>query len=128
MALHEVEPGGHLVHFYADDDALAWSVADYAAEGLDAGEAAVLIAEPAHLGAIRHALRARGVDPDAGPARGIHLLDAAAIHARFMEGGRPVPERFGDAVGGVWQSASLGHAGVRGRPRLCASTPPAPTR
>lgn len=61
-----------MVHFY-DDGALAASVADHAAEGLEAGEAVVLIVEPAHLAATRCALRARGTDPDAdaGPAGGI---------------------------------------------------------
>ncbi len=113
VPLHEVEPESHLVHFYADEDALASSVADYAAEGLEAGEAVVLIAEPAHLEALRDALRARGADPDAGPAGGVHLLDAASTLDLFMEGGRPAPERFCDAVGGVLHSAAAGRAGVR---------------
>ncbi len=113
IVLQDVEPGSHVVHFYADDCALASSVAGYAAEGLDAGEAVVLIVEPAHLAATRCALRARGLDPDAGPARGIHLLDTAPTLRRIMEDGLPAPDRFADALGDLLSSALPGHAGVR---------------
>jgi anti-sigma regulatory factor (Ser/Thr protein kinase) len=109
--VHDVEPGSHLVHFYAEDDTLASSVAAYAAAGLASGDAIVLIPQPAHLGAILGALRKRGVDPDAGA--GVHLLDACVTLARFLEDRRPVPERFREVVGGVLRSASVGRSGVR---------------
>ncbi|HTX62873.1 MAG TPA: MEDS domain-containing protein [Acidimicrobiales bacterium] len=113
MAMHEVEPGSHLVHFYATDDALASSVAGYLVGGQEKGEAVLLIAEPAHLGAMCAALRALGVDPDAGPEYGIHLFDASATLAMFMDGGRPVPERFADTVGNLVQSVLPVRPGVR---------------
>lgn len=111
--LREVEPGSHVVHFYSDDDALASSVAEYALGGLDRGEAVVLIVEHPHAAAVRRALSARGVDPDAAPAGGIGLLDAADVLERVMVGGRPAADRFAESVGGALQSAALGRAGVR---------------
>ncbi len=131
--LHEVEPGGHVVHFYADEDALAASVTEYALAGLVRGEGVVLIAEPEHLETVRRALvagRARagsgrgaragsgrdesaGSGGGAGPEPDIRLLDADDVLDRVMVDGRPVPELFAEVVGGALQSTLVGRAGVR---------------
>lgn len=111
VMLHDVVPGSHLVHFYADDKALASSIAEYALDGLCAGQAVVLITEPRHLAAVRDALDVRGVDLDADP--GIHVVDSSAALERFMEDGRPVPERFAAEIGDVLRTASVGRTGVR---------------
>lgn len=111
MGLHDVAPGSHLVHFYADDRALAASIAEYVVGGLRSNQAAVLIVEPAHLAAVREALGACGVDADAD-AR-IQVLDSSSTLAAFMEDGRPGRKRFCEVVGGALRSASAGRAGVR---------------
>lgn len=113
MLTYDVEPGSHVVHFYADDEKLAASIADYAAEGLRVGEAFVMIAEPEHRAAVRDALGARGVDMEAGPAAGIHVLDASATLSGFMEDGAPDAERFATVLSGALRAAAVGRAGVR---------------
>lgn len=97
------------MHFYADVRALASSVVDYVVDGLCAGQGVVLIAEPAHATAFRESLAAGGVDV----GESVHVLDASATLARFMDGGMPDPARFAEVVGGALREASKGHAGVR---------------
>lgn len=110
MVLDEIEQGSHIVHFYADDFELAASIARYAADGLDAGEALVVIAKPAHIASVRDALVAIDVDPDAS---NVHMFDAAATLRQFMEDGLADRDRFAEVVGGTLRAAGEGRTGVR---------------
>jgi hypothetical protein len=110
LVLDEIEQGSHIVHFYADDFELAASIARYAADGLDAGQAVVVIAKPAHLASVRDALVAIGVDPDSG---NVHLFDASATLGQFMKDGLLDRDRFSELVGGTLRAAASGRSGVR---------------
>jgi hypothetical protein len=130
-ALHDVESGSHLVHFYADAAALAASVADYVADGRLNGQAAVVIAEPRNLSNIRSELLARRLVPspeDAAASAGtaaaastatakgpgpVVLLDAAATLSRILQNGRPDRRLFDRVVGTMLRDAGVGANGIR---------------
>lgn len=126
--LRDVEPGSHLVHFYAHAASLAGSVAEFVGEGRRHGEAAVVIAEPRNLSTIRAELVTRGLVPPAGGShaqtpsgayagdRGsdaVLLLDAAATLARFVQNGRPDGLLFDRVVGTMLRGAAAGARGIR---------------
>src|SRR4029079_6150370 len=52
----------HAVRFYYDSVGLCQIVADFIAEGLNAGQPGVVVATPAHAARIESFLRARGFD------------------------------------------------------------------
>ena len=97
-----IEPSEHLVQFYeADPAAWAKSVGRYLAQGLQRGEAVLVIATPEHSKVITRQLQASGWDP-ASPqyqAR-VTFLDAASTLACFMAAGEPDWDRFHQTVGG----------------------------
>jgi hypothetical protein len=106
----------HLVQLYGSDPrALVRSVGRYLADGLNAGEGAVVIATAAHRGFFLDELRALGADPAAALAAGrLLVLDADDTLARFMVDGQPDGERFEAAVRPVLASLrALCAPGVR---------------
>jgi hypothetical protein len=72
--------GGHAVRFFGDDQELVVSVADFLAEGLAAGGAAVMVASPAHRRACHAALAERG----SGAADRLLAVDAAEMLSGFL--------------------------------------------
>jgi hypothetical protein len=85
----------HAVRFYEDKVSLCRTVADFLAEGVAAGQPALIVATPAHREAIAAELRARAVDVDALTARGdLLMLDARDVLATFMIDNVPDPDRF----------------------------------
>jgi hypothetical protein len=75
----------HVVQLYTDDAFVVRSVTYFARRGLRAGDALVLIATPAHLGAIGAALASAGIDVAERMARKqLVLLEAEACLTRFM--------------------------------------------
>jgi hypothetical protein len=99
-------PGQHVARLHADPDHLAHAVAEFLGAGLRAGEAAVLIATPAHQERIVRRLEAAGFDLVELRRRGqVSILDAATTLARLLVDGRPDPSRFAEAVGGVLDAA-----------------------
>jgi MEDS: MEthanogen/methylotroph, DcmR Sensory domain len=97
-----VDAEGHVVQFYGGDRELAISVGRYLAEGIEAGDMAVVIAtQPRRLG-IDAELRAAGIDTGAARASGrLLMLDAAALLQGFLDSGRLDHDRFEAAVGGL---------------------------
>lgn len=90
-----VEPHGHAVVFYGGDGELAASVSGYLAEGLRAGDAALVLATAAHRRAFASGLAAEGVDLAAAHAAGrLISLDAATQLHRFLRDDRLDPARF----------------------------------
>jgi hypothetical protein len=87
---------GHLVQMYGKDTApLVRSVGRYLADGLAAGEGAVVIAAAAHRDAFLAELVALGADPGASAAAGrLVVLDAHETMARFVVDGQPDRELF----------------------------------
>ena len=100
--------GDHFVQFYESDDFLAQTVADFFAEGISAGEAAIVIATDVHRAAIDARLRAAGLDVDEAARTGQYIrLDAAATLDRFMRRGALDPIRFAEVIGGVISQAAV---------------------
>jgi PAS domain S-box-containing protein len=92
----------HLVQFYASEGFLAGEVTRFLAEGLSAGEPAVVIATQAHRDLFLRHLQARAIDvAHLVESKRLVMLDAEATLAEFMVAGAPEPERFEHVVGGV---------------------------
>ena len=92
----------HAVQFYADDNSLFTTVATFLAEGLAAGQPAVVIATPAHRASIIEYLCDRLIDCERAVKEGaLVILDAEETLESFMIGGRPNAELFESSVGGV---------------------------
>jgi hypothetical protein len=100
------------VLFYRDGGELAGQVSGYLLEAIGAGGVAVVIATPAHRGAIASALARAGADVAAAQAAGRYVaLDAIATMNQFMVGGWPSAASF-------WQVISplIGRAAQAGAP------------
>lgn len=107
---------GHLVQLYGSDPLpLARNVGRYLAEGLAAGEGAVIIAAHAHREAFIAELEAHQADPAAAIRDGrLVVLDADETLARFLVDGQPDYDLFDAAVGTVVTKLATAYpAGVR---------------
>lgn len=90
----------HAVRFYYDSVGLCEIVADFIAEGLNAGQPAIIVATPAHSSGIEAFLRARGFDVAALKRSGdLFVRDAAAVLTSLMVDGAPSEARFERLVG-----------------------------
>jgi signal transduction histidine kinase/CheY-like chemotaxis protein len=99
--------GGHLVQFYEDDGLLLDRLSEFVADGLAAGEGALVIATGEHRAGLEGRLRTRGLDLDGAIAAGRYLaVDAADTLAHIVVDGVPDEARFREAIGGL-----LGRAG-----------------
>ena len=58
----EMSPCAHMVQIYGDDRAFLDGLEGFVSHGLDAGEAAIVIATEAHLHGLEKRMLARGVD------------------------------------------------------------------
>ncbi|MBF6590924.1 MAG: MEDS domain-containing protein [Ktedonobacterales bacterium] len=104
----------HFVQFYESDDFLITSLADYVRAGLEAGDACVVIATPAHRESLEQRLLADGLDLAAARTRGAYLpRDASATLAKILRGDMPAPERFASVVSGVLARAAKGGRRIR---------------
>jgi len=101
-----VSDRGHEVQYYEHSRFLVTRVADFIAPGLQAGEAAALIAIPKHADLITAELVARGIDVDAATKNGVLVsLDAVETLGKFMLAGRPDPALFQAVIGATIESA-----------------------
>lgn len=108
------DPREHLVGFYETDAFLVESVVEFLATGLDAGDAAVVVATTAHGRQLEEALTRRGTAlPDAGEGDQLIVLDAAELVAALMVEDTPDPERFQALLGPVVERATQGGRRVR---------------
>jgi hypothetical protein len=91
---------GHLVQMYGDDPApLVRSVGRYLADGLAAGEGAIVIATALHREAFLVELETLGADPSVAMTAGrLAVLDAQETMGRFIVDGQPHRELFEAAV------------------------------
>jgi hypothetical protein len=107
-----VNPGDHVVQFYDGDDELTAGVCGYLGEGLQAGDAVIVIATAAHRSAVEARLAQAGADVAAAKAAGCFAaLDAAETMQLFLTGDRPDPGGFRSAVGALMrQQAGAGRA------------------
>jgi MEDS: MEthanogen/methylotroph, DcmR Sensory domain len=97
----------HAVRFYYDSDGLSQIVADFIAEGLNAGEPAVIVATSAHSARIETLLATRGFNVASLKRSGdLFVKDAATLLSQLTVDGMPHPERFRYAVGPVIEKAA----------------------
>lgn len=102
-----VAPYHHGVDFYEQETELGRRVATYLAEGLERGEAAVVIATPDHRALFADALAQRGVD--VARCRNHGLLreeDAEELLSALLVGGVLDATRFDALVGGLLSSTT----------------------
>lgn len=107
--------GGHFhaVRFYEDDTSLCRIVSGFIAEGIAAGQPALVIATAAHNECILDNLRASGIDVATLQRNNeLLMLDAREMLNLFMEDGLPNPERFHNAATAALRSV----AGSRNNP------------
>jgi hypothetical protein len=99
----------HAVRFYDNDKSLAQIVAQFLGEGLAAGYPAIVVATPAHRGAILKELAATALDV-VGLQRADDLifLDAAETLSLFMTDGKPDAEAFRNGMYEVIKRACRG--------------------
>jgi hypothetical protein len=108
--------GTHAVQLYEDDAFLISILARVVDEGLESGDAIVIVATERHRNALAARLIANGVDVEAAIDEERYIaLDALATLERFTVDGMPDPDRFATVIGGVLDRA--GNATVHGRIR-----------
>jgi hypothetical protein len=98
--VRDPQPGDHIVQVYQDVGFLAEAVTGYLQAGLDAGEAAVVIARPEHRA--RFTLEGEAV-----------FLDAEETLGRLMANGMPKWDLFHELVGGLIAAQRRTHKAVR---------------
>jgi hypothetical protein len=99
----------HIVQFYGSDRSLATTVAGFLAEGLVAGQPAVVIATSTHCSEIIAALGERLIDCVRAVRHGdLILLDAEATLDLFMVADGPNAELFDENIGRLIEQASNG--------------------
>lgn len=101
--------GDHIVQVVRDEAFLAEAVAQYAAWGLELGEAVLLIVSTARRPAFQRELEARGVA--ASPA--LRIVDAEALLDCVMREGRTDRAAFHDIVGGLVAELRFQYPAVR---------------
>lgn len=93
---------GHIVQYYEAPEFLSARVTEFIALGLEAGEAAVMIATPEHVALVEADLAARGVHVEEARRSGaLTVLDARETLALVMRGRHPDRDRFLRVVGGA---------------------------
>jgi DcmR-like sensory protein len=96
----------HAVRFYYDSVGLCQIVADFVAEGLNAGQPAIIVATPEHSSRIETFLRARGFDFAALKRSGdLFVRDAAGMLATVIVDGVASEPRFQRLLGPMIESA-----------------------
>jgi hypothetical protein len=89
----------HAVRFFKDADGLCRIVGAFLAEGLAAGQPAVVIATAEHAAAIARCLTQHGADVEGLTASGVlTMADAGTLLDAFMVDGMPDSGRFREAV------------------------------
>ncbi|HKE83137.1 MAG TPA: MEDS domain-containing protein [Vicinamibacterales bacterium] len=97
----------HAVRFYYDSSGLCDIVTDFVAEGLNAGEPAVVVAMPAHSARIETLLAIRGFDVASLKRSGdLYIKDASATLASLMVNRTLDEARFRRVIGPIVESAA----------------------
>ena len=98
----EIAPCSHMVQFYENADVLIDSLEGFIGAGLEAGEAAIVIATPRHRQLLRDRLESRGLDLSEALRSGQYItLDAQDTLKSFLIDGWPDGELFDSAVRSV---------------------------
>lgn len=110
----DIAADDHVVQLYDTEAMLIHTLADYAADGFDAGDSVIVIATDLHLNELNRKLLHRGyiLDPLIRNDRYI-TLDADETLAKFMVNGRPVAEYFMAAITALMKRARKNGRRVR---------------
>ncbi len=107
--LQPVVDSKHVVQFYEDDRFLCEILTDFSREGLEKGEAVILVATLAHRREVERLLRERGIDVGGLERAGrLVLLDARQTLEAFMVEGTPDAELFLSKLRAVMTAATAG--------------------
>lgn len=110
----QLSPGDHVVQIYECEDAFLGVLESFVVDGLNAGEAVVLIMTPEHAALMPQRLAAAGVDEEAERRAGNYLvLDAASTLAKFTTDGWPDEDDFRATVTDVLRSVNASERKVR---------------
>jgi hypothetical protein len=101
--------GDHIVQVVRDEAFLAEAVAQYAAWGIELGEAVVLVVSAERRAVLGRSLEARGVQPSAA----LRIVDAEALLDCLLREGKPERAAFRDIVGGLVAGLRLEYPAVR---------------
>ena len=105
----ELAPSEHFVQVYEDESRFIENLAGFAAAGLAAGEAVIVIATAAHRSSLEASLAGLGHDIALARDSGGYLsLDAAHTLSRFMRDGWPDEILFASTIHDVLSQVSPG--------------------
>ena len=100
------EQRAHTVQFYSEDEVLLDEVSRFIGTALGAGDAAIVIATPAHRAGLAQRLSQRGLDISRLASAGRFVaLDAAETLSKITTDGFPDRSRFTELIGGQIVSA-----------------------
>jgi hypothetical protein len=95
----EMSPCDHAVQIYGDDEVFFDTLEGFVAGGIEAGEAAIVIATPVHLRALEGRLQNRGISLSIALSRQHYIpLDAEETLDQFMVQGWPDEDLFNELV------------------------------
>lgn len=113
--LRTPHPCDHVVQLYTDSGFLASAVAHFVGSGFAAGEAAVIIATPDHVGLFMRALTTQGFEvAQLASKRQLVILDAETCLAKFMIDGAPDRALFKGLIEDALESVrAAGYSRIR---------------
>ena len=112
--LTQPKAGNHMVQVYQNERFLSEAVSYFVGEGLQRGEAVIVIATPEHQDAFTERLTRLGCDVQtAVQQHQLYLIDAQAILSTFMQEGMPQWGAFQESVGSLIREAQLSYPRVR---------------
>ena len=112
--LTQPQAGNHMVQMYQDERFLSEAVSYFVGEGLQRGEAVIVIATPAHQDAFTESLTRLGFDVQAAVQQHqLYFIDAQAKLATFMRDGMPQWDAFQESVGNLIREAQLSYPRLR---------------
>ncbi len=115
----DLQAHGHTVQFYSDATFLLAALSRFMGAAMGAGDAAIVIATPAHREELAQRLAARGLEVARAVEQGRYVaLDAAETLAQFMVDGWPDEKRFVELIGGVITRAKAAANSQHGRAAL----------
>ncbi|HUP97364.1 MAG TPA: MEDS domain-containing protein [Usitatibacter sp.] len=110
----ELAPCDHVLQIYDEDKVFLDSLQGFICEGLDAGEAVIIIATASHREEMSRRLTLAGHDVDGLAASDRYIaLSAQDTLDQFMVRGAPDEARFRRTINGVVERARRGGRGVR---------------
>ncbi|MDQ2937196.1 MAG: ATP-binding protein [Acidobacteriota bacterium] len=110
----EMSDTEHFVQFYEADGFLLNSLSGFIGTAINSGDAALVVATPAHRDGLDELLQANGLDVTGARKCGQYVaLDAADMLSKFMVDGAPEPSRFKEVIGGVIASVTDRRSRVR---------------